>query len=350
MVDSNLIISESAKEIFRQAQVWDMLSPMMHDTKGPVIWDRAGVAVCSYANDGITFPMYRKAGINVVCFSPAADQLGPSTALQLIGQLYQFCSQRSDEFQMAYSVDDIDRLTAQGKTALFLSIQGTNCLGSDLNMIEVFYRLGVRFMLMAYNQKNLVGDGCAERTDAGLSRYGLSVVKEMNRVGMICDGSHCGYRTSMDMMEASTAPCIFSHSDAYAIFPHYRNIKDDQIKKCAETGGVIGISSVGDFLRDPQAKSESIFKHIDYMANLVGPEHVGLGFDFVRDATPDPALDNADAWPEVNGTTILVDTEYGQPEQFLELTELMCRAGYSSDHIKGILGGNFRRVCKEVWK
>lgn len=350
MLTEDLLISPKAKQIYDSTQVWDMLSPMIHDTKGPVIWDRSGVTICTYANDGITFPMYREAGINTICFSPAGDQLGPATALQLIGQVYAFISKHGDEFSMAYSVDDIDRIYKEGKTAIFFTIQGTNCLGGNLEMLEVFYRLGVRSMLMAYNQMNMVGDGCADRSDGGLSRFGLSVIKEMNRIGMLCDGTHCGYRTSMEMMEASEAPCVFSHSDAYALFPHYRNIKDDQIKACAETGGVIGISSVGDFLRDRLAKSESIFKHIDYMVNLVGPEHVGLGFDFVRDTTPDPAQNNADAWPEVLGESILMDAQYGVPGQFLELTELMVRAGYPESAIRGVLGENFRRVCKQVWK
>ncbi|MCL1975256.1 MAG: dipeptidase [Firmicutes bacterium] len=350
MLTEGFVISDEAKRIYAKTQVWDMLVPMIHDTKGPVIWDRAGVTLFTYANDGITLPMYRESGINVICFSPAADQLGPETALQLIGQIYAFCAKNPDQYAMAYTVDEIDSLYKAGKTPIFFMIQGTNCLGGNLEMLEVFYRLGVRSMIMAYNQKNLVGDGCAERTDGGLSRFGLSVIKEMNRLGMICDGTHAGYKTSMEMMEASNAPCAFTHSNAYGVFPHYRNIKDDQIKKCAETGGVIGISSVGDFLRDPLAKSDAIFKHIDYIVNLVGPQHVGLGFDFVRDTTPDPAQNNVDAWPTVNGEPILLDALYGVPAQYLELVEYMLRAGYPEKAIRGILGENWRRICKEVWK
>ena len=125
---------------------------------------------------------------------------------------------------------DVERAKLEGKFAVVLHFQGTNPLGGDLNMVEVYYRLGIRHMLMAYNMKNLVGDGCMECTDDGLSRFGVAVVEEMNRVGMIVDVTHTGYRMTMDTFEVSKAPVIFSHSNPAAVWDIPRNVKDDQIK------------------------------------------------------------------------------------------------------------------------
>src|SRR5690606_34276467 len=107
--------------------------------------------------------------------------------------------------------------------------------------------------------------------DEGLSRFGVALIKEMNRVGMIVDCTHTGYRTSMEAMELSAAPTIFSHSLARALWDHERNVADDQIKACAATGGVIGMNGVGMFLGDNDGSPEKVADHIDYVAQLVGP-------------------------------------------------------------------------------
>ena len=205
--------------------------------------------------------------------------------------------------------------------------------------------------MLSYNAKNLVGDGCAERTDCGLSRWGIELIEEMNRVGMLVDGTHSGYRTTMEALEITDSPFIFSHSNAWSVFEHYRNIKDDQIKACASTGGVIGINGLGEFLDDHDATTQSMFKHIDYIANLVGPEYVGLGLDYVRDVDGfwDWVRYNDFMWPK-NEKQERTNSRFAQPEQVLELVDLMLNSGYSESDAKAILGGNFRRVCEQVWK
>ena len=214
-----------------------------------------------------------------------------------------------------------------------------------------FNRLGVRHALLAYNAKNAVGDGCAERTDAGLSRWGIEVIEEMNRVGMLVCGTHSGRQTTLDAMSFSTAPCIFSHSNAWGVYPHYRNIRDEQIRACADKGGVIGINGLGEFLDDHEASSESMFRHIDYIAEMVGARHVGIGLDFVKDVKGfwGWVQHNSFMWPP-NENQVRTNSRFAQPEQIVELTDLMLARGYSAEDIRGILGGNFRRVCAEVWK
>ncbi len=331
-----LEIGARARELYRSSLVWDMTVPY-------------GL---QHATDGITLPRFRKAGFGLVSLTIGGDKtFGPETALGSIGKVYAVCAKHPELYRFVRTIDDVDAARKAGQLAITLNFQGTNVLANDVGLVEVFYRLGVRHMLMAYNQKNLVGDGCAERTDAGLSRFGLTMIREMNRVGMLVDGTHTGYRTSMEAMEASTAPCIFSHCNAHAVFPHYRNIRDDQIRKCAETGGVIGVNGLGEFLDDVEAKSETMFRHLDHIVNLVGAKHAGIGLDYVKDVAGfwKYVDDNPDAWPDNQGRPNR-HTKFVQPEQVEDLAELMCRKNYPDEAVRGILGGNFHRVCSQVWK
>lgn len=329
--------SKRAQSLYRSSLVWDMTLPY-----GAI-----------HATDGVTLERFRQAGFGLLSLTIGNDRVfgRPELALANLAKVYGVCNRNPDKFRVVYGISDIDAARSEGKLAITFNFQGSNVLGNDTGSIELFYRLGVRHMLFAYNQRSLVGDGCGETTNAGLSRYGRSVVREMNRVGMIVDGSHCGHRTSMDAMELSTAACIFSHCNAYSVFPHYRNIKDDQIRRCAETGGVIGINGLGEFLDDMEATSESMFRHLDYIANLVGPRHAGIGLDYVKDVAGfwKSVEDTPDIWPDNQGSPNR-HTGFAQPEQIEELVELMCTHGYSDEDIRGILGGNFYRVCKQVWK
>lgn len=327
--------STAAIAIYRSSLVWDMTVPYGMEQ----------------AIDGVTLPRFMDAGFGVVSLTIGGDwTVGPQVALASIARVYEVCARHPERYRFVTTIDDVDRARADGKLAITLNFQGTNVLAGDLGLVEVFYRLGVRHMLLAYNQKNLVGDGCAERTDAGLSRFGLSLVREMNRVGMLVDGSHSGYRTTMEAMDASTAPFIFSHCNAHAVHAHYRNIRDDQIRKCASTGGVIGINGLGEFLDDTEATSESMFRHLDHVVNLVGPRHVGIGLDYVKDVAGfwKSVDDRPDTWPP-NAGRANRHTKFVQPEQMLDLVELMLRRNYAEADVRAILGGNFQRVCKQVW-
>lgn len=332
-----LEISDRARQIYQRSIVWDMTLPY-----GAI-----------HACDGVTLDRFRNAGIGLVSLTIGNDRVfgRPELALSNIAKVHAVCARNADKFRIAYSTDDIDKARSEGLLAICFNFQGSNVLGNDTASVEVFYRLGVRHMLFAYNQRSLAGDGCGESTDAGLSRYGRSVIREMNRVGMIVDGSHCGHRTSMEAMDMSSAPCIFSHANAYSVHAHYRNIKDDQIRRCADTGGVIGINGLGAYIDDVDASSDAMFRHIDFIANLVGPQHVGIGLDYVRDVEGfwKSVDDLPDLWPDNQGKPMR-HTRFAQPEQLLELAELMCRHGYADDDVAGILGGNFHRVCKQVWQ
>lgn len=324
-----------ARALYGEALVWDMTLPWVE----------------GYADEDITLPRFRAAGVDLISLTVNDFPGSIGGTVRQIAKIKASVAARAEDMVLIHSVDDARGAKAAGKLALTFNLQETNPLERSLEMIQAFYDLGVRHMLLAYNQKNYVGDGCAEATDAGLSRFGRRVVREMNRVGMLVDGTHSGYRTTMEAMEISEKPFIFSHCCAAGVAPHYRNIKDDQIKACAASGGVIGINGVGGFLIDKQARSESMFRHVDYVVQLVGARHVGIGLDYVRDppAFWASARNAPEAWPRIDGRPH-EDHETVQPEQLLEVTDLMLAAGYSEEDVRGILGGNFLRVAEAVWK
>jgi membrane dipeptidase len=331
-----------AAEILASSDVWDMTLPWL-----PLYWDIDILA------------RYKRAGYT---FVSATLQDWPPTLegmRQCVQRFKEVAAGTEDWLTFGASLADIDRGRADGKLVIGLNSQETRPIGENLAAVEALYELGVRHMLLAYNVRNLVADGCAEVADAGLSNFGRQVVREMDRVGMIVDCSHTGRRSSLEAIELSERPVIFSHSNAHSVCPHIRNIHDDQIRACADRGGVVGVVGVGAFLGDAKARSESMFRHVDYIASLAGPQHVGLGTDYVdvlpvaehaaiwanfsttETAWPDPA----NGWPDPSGTQIAVDDSHCfRPEQLSELIELMLAHGYSTEVVKGILGANFRRV------
>lgn len=253
-------------------------------------------------------------------------------------------------FQLATSVRDVVSAGQAGRLAVGFDLEDTNPLGGDLAMVQAYYDLGVRSMLLTYNGENLAGFGCHAANDTGLTEFGRACVDEMNRVGMMVDVSHCGYRTSMDAIERSSAPVIFSHSSMRALWDHERNIRDDQARACAATGGVIGINGVGIFLGENDATAAAMARHIDYAIQLVGPEHVGIGTDYVFDNADlnRELAENPQIFPEAYRRWGRVD--FVPPEQLVPLEAELSGRGYSADEIAGIMGGNFLRVASQVWK
>jgi membrane dipeptidase len=219
-------------------------------------------------------------------------------------------------------------------------------------MIQTYYDLGVRTMLIAYNEPNRAGGGCHGDPEIGLTAFGKAVVREMNQAGMMVDATHCSRRTTFDLFELSAAPVIFSHSVPAGVKKHPRNVDDEQMLACAKTGGVIGINGVGIFLGANDASTESLVRAIDYAVQLVGPEHVGLGLDFVFDRAELSAFIEASAttFPSGYGYTENGPVQFVSPAQLSEVTSSLIGRGYPKGAIEGILGGNFSRVASQVWR
>jgi membrane dipeptidase len=257
---------------------------------------------------------------------------------------------RPDEFVLATTIADVLDAQQSGRLAVGFDLEDTNPLGGEVAMVQAYYDLGVRSMLLTYNGENLAGFGCHAPDDTGLTDFGRAVVGEMNRVGMLVDVSHCGYRTSMEAIERSASPVIFSHSSMRALWDHERNIRDDQVRACAATGGVIGINGVGIFLGPNDIRVPTMARHIDYAVQLVGPEHVGIGTDYV--------FDNEDLNRELASNPQIFPESYRRwgradffpPEQLVPLEAELAGLGYPEPAIAGIMGGNFLRVAQQVWR
>lgn len=254
-----------------------------------------------------------------------------------------------DRFKLVESVDDIHAAKAAGKLGIAFHFQGAGPLGYDPRLIAPFYRLGIRWMILAYNVRNPLGDGCHEPSNAGLSMLGAAFVREMNRVGMIIDASHAGKRTSLDIIAASEKPVFFSHSNARALCDHERNIDDEQIRAVGERGGMIGVNSIGAFVSaDGRSGPDLIANHIDHIVQLIGPEHVGLGLDVVfyqdfmlklYDSGPMMA---ARGYPRPPWDDI-------KPEALPALVAALRSRGYDDTTLRNILGGNFLRIAAANW-
>ncbi len=318
-------------------------------TRSALVWDNTLPWGPAYA-DADTLPRFQAAGVDLVSLTVMGTEAMLDGTIRQIARVRAAIRAQPDRFMLCATAADVVAAKAAGKLGLVFNLQETDMLEGKLHLVQAFYDLGVRHMLLAYNARNHVGDGCAERTDGGLSRWGLEVVAEMNRVGMLVDGTHTGYRTTMDAMAASTAPFIFSHSNAHAVFGHYRNIRDDQITACARTGGVVGLNGLGEFLDDDAASSAAIFRHLDHVVQLVGAEHAGLGLDYVRDTARfwGWVRDHDAMWPP--GPNRRTGSAFAQPEQIEELTEMMLKAGYGEAAVRQILGENWLRVARQVWR
>lgn len=248
------------------------------------------------------------------------------------------------------TVADIERVKREGKLGVGFHFQNSRPVENDLRLLTALHALGLRVMQLTYNEKNQVGDGCTERTDSGLSKFGLKMVEEMNRMGVVVDLSHVGYRTTMEAMEASKAPVIFSHSNAWGVHASKRNIKDDQIKALARSGGVMGMNGFPGFVGpDHPSPMEKLLDHADYVAKLVGIDHIGLGLDYSQ-STPE----DYKRWGYESDTYPMPPWKY--PVNLDEVTKLpnftlgLQKRGYSDADIRKVLGGNYLRVFRAVWK
>ncbi|MFC9896817.1 dipeptidase [Nocardia sp. NPDC127579] len=245
--------------------------------------------------------------------------------------------------------------------ALAFDLEDSGPLGGDLGNVEMFYELGVRSMATTYNHANAAGCGCLDAEDTGLTGYGREVVRRLNEVGMFVDGSHCSRRSGLEMAELSTAPTIYSHSNFAALWAHPRNITDEQALECARTGGVIGINGVGIFLGhnavgERAERVAAMARHIEYGAELVGIEHIGIGSDY--------SFDNAEFNAEIlaHPENFSADyTKYGplqwtSPEDLFGyaevpgLDEVLADRGFSAADRAAVFGGNFARIAEQVWR
>jgi membrane dipeptidase len=289
---------------------------------------------------------YKKAGFRVVGINAGFDGIPWAETFRMLASFRRWIGARPRAFSLLSTPGDFARL--QGRLGVFFDIEGGSALNGQLSMVELYRDLGVRWMLIAYNKNNALGGGCQD-VDRGLTPFGRQVIKEMNRVGMTVCCSHTGYKTTMDVMRRAARPVIFSHSNPLGVWRHKRNIRDEAIKACAQTGGVVGINGIGLFLGKNDTRSETVVAHIDYVAQLVGANHVGIGLDYVFDT--DELVEYLKANPKLFPPEDGYGDSFGMvaPEQLPEIVSGLFAHGYSLGDVRKIIGGNFKRVAQATW-
>jgi membrane dipeptidase len=290
---------------------------------------------------------WRSAGVNYLSINVGYDPVPWSTTLRAIADYTRGIEARSD-MVLCSTLSQVLAAWHAEQMALTFDIEGMGSLNGDVSMVELYYRLGVRQMLIAYNLNNDAGGGCHDQ-DTGLTDFGRTVVREMNRVGVVVDCAHSGIKSGLEAMKLSTKPCIFSHANARAPHDHERNITDEQIKAVAATGGVVGVG-LSIFLGNGAAKVASMVAHIDYMAKLVGTDHVGIGLDY-DPSTSGPGLDEATSakyWP-AHQYPASIKEDFLPPSVLPQVGEQLRSLGYRESSIRAIMSENFMRVASRVW-
>lgn len=276
-------------------------------------------------------------------------------------------ARRHQGLAVVRSAADIPRLKKAGRAGLLLAAQDGDWIGHHLHRVEAFARLGLRMMLPAYNRTNQLCAGCLDRGDGGLTRFGRLVVDECARVGILLDCSHLGKRSSLDIVDRSPNPCVFSHSNPSAIAPNPRNIDDEQIRACAARGGVVCVCTWGPLVMRPGARTrptlDDYLAHVDHVASLVGIDHVGVSTDMSIGTYPDHVADpwGTPEFPAVSGeydraVTSDIRSPLRNVDGFSDYADVagfidrLAARGFSREAIGKLLGGNLLRVFEQAWR
>ena len=316
-----------------------------------IIWDNHGCMPLRPMDDSFLpqLERYHKSGFDIVTLNIGFDAIPWQNNFAVLSLFRRWVGQHSDKYMLINSVADIKEAKQSGRLGICFDLEGGNGLNGDINMVSLYYDLGVRWMLIAYNKNNLLGGGCQDQ-DTGLTDFGRQVIDEMNRVGMVVCCSHTGHRSAMEAMEYSKSPVIFSHSNAASICGHPRNISDEMIRACAETNGVVGINGLGVFLGQNDASTEAFVRHIDYIVQMVGPKHVGLALDYVfdQDELSDYIIHHPEIFPPEEGYAATLNMI--PPEQMGDIMIALKNLGYPDSDLRLIAGGNHLRIAQTVWK
>ena len=348
---SDQTYSSRAIELVQRSTVIDMLAPLWISPS--LTMKMLGNPETFTAND---FAPYQQSGINV--FHIAIGTGGTDAYLETLQFLsgYNNLIARHDAwFQRVETPARLDGIKSSGKVGILLGVQNSEHF-RKLDDVDYFYGLGQRVSQLTYNARNLIGNGSTERRDDGLSDFGLAIVERMNKLGMAVDVSHCGDRTTVDAFDVSKKPVLITHSNCRALNPNHPRCKTDEaIKAMAAKGGVMGITEVRMFVSPKEPTTvDSMLDHYDHVAKLAGVEHLGVGSDIDLlgyDAMPPDEYKQLKAGYKASyGFRDKIDLDgYHFAKRPFDLAEGLIRRNYSDANIEAILGGNFRRVLKEIW-
>lgn len=280
----------------------------------------------------IDLPRLREGGVGVEVFAayvaPGLARRGPQRAYELIEAFRTSVEASPEAVVHATTLASIEEARRAGKVAAVLSIENGDALGGRVEALDDFYRLGVRMLGLTWNPSNPLGDGVLGRQHGGLTALGRAVVRRMEDLGMVIDASHLSEASFWDLLETARGPVIASHSNAWALHPHPRNLTDAQLRAIAQRGGVVGVNFYPGFLG--AASLDRVLDHIEHLAAVMGADHVALGSDFDGIPQAPEGLEDASKLPN--------------------LAAGLRARGHAPQQIHKILGGNALRVFGQVWK
>ena len=255
----------------------------------------------------------------------------------------------------------LDDAKKSKRLGILFGFQDTTMYGEDLERFEAFHDFGVRIVQPTYNRRNLVGDGCLEPGNAGLSKFGRELVAKIGENGVLLDLSHCGQRTTREGIEASKHPVAITHSGCAAVNDSPRNKRDEELKLLADHGGVVGIYIMPYLRARGQVLAEDVIRHLEHALDVCGEDHVGIGTDgFTSETKLTPAFKKTFAEqvaqrsklgigaPGESPDSYTFATDLNTPLRFERLAVLLSQRGHSDARIGKILGGNFARLFREV--
>lgn len=328
---------------------------------------REEMSMTRYVDDPREQAFYRSAweAAGVTCVFQNAGEEGQDP-LRLMKRLARFtyCTDMMRDFvSKAVTPDDIMQSKKANRHCLYFTGNGVPLpqrwvsVEDELAYIRLFFQLGIRMMHVTYNRRNMLGDGCAETANGGLSDLGRAAIAEMNRVGIIIDVAHSGWQTSLEAAKASQQPIVASHTGCDAIHHHIRCKPDDVIRAIVDKGGLMGICCISGFLG---GGISSFLDHIDYMTKKFGVEHVAIGSDVAYSAPALPGKITRPAsrirtryeslWPEGSLATIPADQQTLSWTNWPLFTVGLVQRGYREKEIQQILGGNMVRVAQTVYR
>lgn len=299
-----------------------------------------------------TLPRLKKGGVTVTFYTICGDSVSHSkgtyrylsAALENIDALRQEVEASNGKIKIIRNAADIPSAPSADTHYFLLSFEGGRPLEGRLEHLRNFYHLGLRAMQITWNLRNELADGIKEEeTRGGLTRFGISVVKEMNRLGMLIDLAHISRAGFFHVLDVAQGPVVCSHSNCKKLNLHPRTIDDEQIKALAKTGGVIGINAIATQVLGKNATLDKLVDHMCHIADLVGIDHLGLGLDFVKDDGP---LHPADELFNSGENKLLPELE--NEEDLMNLTDRLLKKGFKESEIKKVLGENFLRVLRQV--
>jgi membrane dipeptidase len=288
---------------------------------------------------------------------------GFTEAVVNIGQMEAEIDSHPDVLCRIRKVTDITAAKSSGLTGLIYGFQDGVAFETDLSRLDELHRLGIRIVQPTYNRRNLLGDGCLEPANAGLSKAGVESIERMNSLGILVDLSHCGRQTAADAIKASKRPVAFTHTGSAALNAHPRNRTDAELRAVAEKGGVSGIYFMPFLNEGKQPTAADVIRHLEHMIDVAGEDHVSLGTDggvsaevitdafkkkfagFVKDRR-----DAGIAAPGENEEGYLFANELNTPRRFETLADMLSARGHGDSRIEKILGKNLVRVFSETWK